>query len=500
MIAGDIAPQPGAQTKFLASSAQIAFYGGRAGVGKSIVALLAAGMWVDRTGYAAIVFRRTAPELVGGNSVWAYSQTLYRALGGKAREQPNLDWKFPSGAGIEFRHLQHEKDVHGHQGKAYNCIVFEEATHFTATQFWYLVSRLDDRGNCGVTPHVRATCNPDPNSFVRLLIDWWIDGDGYALPERSGVVRWFVRVENDALRWFDSEAEAKAVGPAMSFTFIGAKAEDNTLGDPTYEERLSSLPLVERKRLRDGNWNIKAGAGTILKREWFTVVDEPPFPTVSTCRGWDKAASEPSETYKDPDWTAGAKWHRLTDGSRYLSDMRMCRKRPAGVFEFMRKTVADDGPGVKVAVFKDPGQAGVTDYDQTVIELRKDDQGNPVSVQIVEVPVAAGLVELANVWGVIAETGAATEAKRAEEMRTLGRYVTPAKPRVYIKRAPWTDGFLASADAFDGTDNQHDDDIAAISAAERGLGSIVVAESTIVVPAPRPMLGVPQQRGRAGPW
>ncbi len=497
-----IGPQPGAQTRFLSTTAEIAFYGGKAGVGKSITALLAAGMWVDRKGYAAIVFRRTAPELKGGNSVWEYSQTMYRALGGVAREGADMDWRFPAHALVEFRHLQHEKDKHDHQGKAYNCIVFEEVCQFTESQFWYLYGRLDDRGNCGVTPHIRATCNPDPDSFVRSLIDWWIDENGFAIPERSGVIRWFVRDPAGVLRWFDtreSAYEATGVELPGSLTFIGATSADNKLGDPTAEARLGNLPLVERARLRDGNWNIKSGAGTILRREWFVLVDEPPFPIVATCRGWDKAASEVSDTNKDPDWTKGAKWHRLSDGSRYLSDMVATRSRPAGVFALMRRTVSQDGPATRVAVFRDPGQAGVVDFEQTEKELRKDDQGNAVTVNVVEVPTASGKVELANAWAVIAETGFVAEQKRQAEIAEHGAPRTWAKPRVYIKRGPMADAFLASADAFGGT-GHHDDDIDAVSAAEKGLPATGTAESH-VLPNTRPsLLGVASNRGRSGPW
>jgi predicted phage terminase large subunit-like protein len=475
-VADVIAPQPGPQTAFLACDADIAFYGGAAGSGKTYAAIMAAMQWTDVPGYAAVVFRRTAPELTGGGSVWEESQAIGRALGGSPRSSPTLDWRFPSGALVEMRHLQHESDVAGHQGKQYACVLFEEATHFTAGQFWALVSRM--RSTCGVRPHFRGTCNPDVDSFVRELIDWWIDSSGLAIPERSGVVRWFVRASGGELRWFDSRAEAEAASAAvpLSLTFIPARLADNPMGDPGYAARLASLPLLQRQRLLDGNWNARLGAGTVLRREWFAVVDQPPHAIEATCRGWDKAATEPSESNRDPDWTKGAKWHRLTDGSRYLSDMVSLRAKPAAVFDLMRSTAAQDGSSASVAVWQDPGQAGIVDAEQT----RKELSGYRVQV----FRASADKVTYAQPWAVIAERGA----------------TTPGNPRVYVKRAAWTDAFLAACDSFDGTGKGHDDDIDAVSVAEQGVAHGGAAVSHLLQANRPSLLGVASQRGRRGPW
>lgn len=69
------------------------------------------------------------------------------------------------------------------------CFIgFDELTHFSEAQFWYMLSR--NRSMSGVRPYVRATTNPDADSWVAKLIDWWIDDvSGYPIPERGGVVR-----------------------------------------------------------------------------------------------------------------------------------------------------------------------------------------------------------------------------------------------------------------------------------------------------------------------
>ncbi|MFS6779604.1 terminase large subunit domain-containing protein, partial [Staphylococcus aureus] len=125
-----------------------------------------------------------------------------------------------------------------------------------------------NRSTCGVRPYVRATTNPDADSWVAEFISWWIDQKtGYAIPERSGVLRWFVRI-GDNIIWADHPEELEMYTmpgpggeevpiPAKSVTFISSKLTDNKIlmaADPGYMANLMSLPLVERERLLGGNW------------------------------------------------------------------------------------------------------------------------------------------------------------------------------------------------------------------------------------------------------
>lgn len=145
-----------------------------------------------------------------------------------------------------------------------NC--FDELTTFTEYQFWFMLSR--NRSLCGVRPYVRATCNPDADSWVGGLIAWWIDQDtGYPITERSGMVRWFVRVGANLI-WADDPKELEGYVdpvkqqpiPPKSLTFIPAQVSDNKIlmaGDPSYVANLMALPTVERERLLRGNWKIR---------------------------------------------------------------------------------------------------------------------------------------------------------------------------------------------------------------------------------------------------
>ena len=254
-----IKPHGGPQTQFLRSNADIAIYGGAAGGGKSYALLLEPLRHVHIPHFRCAIFRRTSEQVRTAGGLWDESCGLYPLVGGLGREQM-LDWRWPTQSTIRFEQLQHEQTKLEYQGAQIALIGFDELTHFTETQFFYLLGR--NRTTCGIRPYVRCTTNPDAQSWVARFIAWWIDQDtGYALPERSGVKRYFVR-EDEKFVWSDERQSLTGRYPKQtpkSVTFIPAKLSDNpTLGqkDPDYIANLLALPRVERERLLGGNWKV----------------------------------------------------------------------------------------------------------------------------------------------------------------------------------------------------------------------------------------------------
>lgn len=281
MATVNIRPQPGAQEAFLSSPADIAIYGGAAGGGKSYALLLEPLRHAANKDFGAVILRRTTPEITNVGGLWEESEKIYPLVGGSAKIG-NLEWIFKSGANVKFDHLEHEKSKHKYQGAQIAFVGFDELTHFTEGQFWYMVSR--NRSTCGVRPYIRGTCNPDASSWVAKMIAWWIDQNtGYPIPERSGVVRWFVR-HGGELQWADSAEELREQFPdsePKSVTFIPATLSDNpalTDKDPGYLANLQALPFVERERLLAGNWNVVDAEGAEWPADYFIDVWVDSFP------------------------------------------------------------------------------------------------------------------------------------------------------------------------------------------------------------------------------
>lgn len=265
----EIGPQPGPQDQILRTSADIAIYGGAAGGGKTYALLLDALRGIEDPQWAPVIFRKTYKQITAAQGLWDKACELYPLFGGRMR-QASMDCKFPSGARIIFSHMEHEQDKLQWQGTEIAFIGWDELTHFSSGQFWYLVSRARSMGT--IDPYIRATCNPEPGTWVANLLEWWIDPvAGTAIPERSGVMRYFCRAADDSLLWADTREELLGRGSKpLSFTFVPATLQDNPAllaKDPDYADRLAALPRAEREALLGGNWLYQAAG--IYDRDWF---------------------------------------------------------------------------------------------------------------------------------------------------------------------------------------------------------------------------------------
>jgi predicted phage terminase large subunit-like protein len=357
-----IKPQPEPQEVFLASAADLAIYGGAAGGGKSFALLLEATRHIGNPNFGAVVFRRQSTDITKEGALWDESQPLYKALGGTPREG-KLDWSFPAGSAVSFSHLEHENDKYNWQGAQIPLIEWDELTHFTKTQFWYMFSR--NRSTCGIRPYVRASCNPDPDSFVAGLVEWYIDPEsGYAIPERSGVIRYFVR-QGDDIIWADRPGELLdryadlTPHDIKSFTFVASSVYDNKIlldKDPGYLGNLKAQDTVNKERLLRGNWKIRPSAGLYFNRRNFQIVDAAPS-EARRVRSWDLAATE-EQGGNDPDWTVGLKLAKDIHNGLYVEHVERFRGSPEKVETAITNTAAADGRGVRIRLPQDPGQAG----------------------------------------------------------------------------------------------------------------------------------------------
>ena len=429
----NLSPQPGPQTAFLSSSADIAIYGGAAGGGKTWALLMEPLRHLTNPGFGAVIFRRTTVQVRNEGGLWDESERLYPPLGG-AGFRSQLEWRFPSGAQVRFAHLEHDRTVYDWQGAQVPLIGFDELTHFSGRQFWYLVSR--NRSTCGVRPYIRATCNPDADSWVAEFIAWWLDGEtGLPAPERGGVLRWFVR-DGECLVWADAAGELKARYPRLlpkSATFVPARLADNaalTSADPGYLANLLALPAVERARLLDGNWKVRPAAGLLFRRHWCRMVEAAPE-GLRTVRGWDLAGTPKTQT-NDPDFTAGTKIGRSDAGVYYVLDHVRARETPGEVERLIRFTAEADGPSVEVALPQDPGQAGLAQARALTAAL----EGYAVRAT----PESGDKVTRFRPFSASAEAG-----------------------RVHVLRGAWNEAWFAGLEAF--PDARHDDDADATSRA-----------------------------------
>lgn len=332
---------------------------------------------IDNGGFGAVIFRRNSTQIFSEGGLWDTATEMYTGVG-HPKKTPSPRWIFESGAKISFAHLENDTAVHKWQGSQITMIGFDELTHFTKAQFFYMLSR--NRSACGIRPYVRGTCNPDADSFVADLISWWIDPDtGYAIPERSGVIRYMGRL-NDEIIWGDSVEEvirksANEINPedVKTFTFIASKLTDNKIlmeKDPGYMANLKALATVERERLLEGNWKIRPMSGLYFRRSRVNILEEMPDDIVKIVRAWDMAATEDrkeNNAEDGPAFTAGVLLAKRRCGRFVVLDVINQRLSASDVQNVILNTAKADKARykrVKIRLNQDPGQAGKAQAEQ----------------------------------------------------------------------------------------------------------------------------------------
>lgn len=390
------APQEGPQMTFATTPADIAFFGGSPGGGKSVACLYEGAKLCHLPGarrVRATYFRRDEVSLLRSGSIWDRATEMLPAFGGLVRrDDVSVTIEHPDGQiedqhRLDFRHLHRVGDERSYDGSEQDLVVFEEVQEFEAQQFWYMVSRLRTRS--GLRTRVRASCNPDPDCewLVELLVGGgYIGSDGYVLPERSGVVRWIVRDETtDELLWYDTRTDALAAHPelehddVLSFTFVLATLSQNRLllkKDPGYRGKLRIQLRKDRVRLigegpvdRGGCWFTTDVAGDFFALDALRIASSPPSPVVRWVRAWDFGSSEPTTKEPNPDWTEGAKVGLCSGGELWIDDLESAQLGPIATTALVVKTAQRDGPLVEVAIFQDAGAAGKRDAATLATEI-----------------------------------------------------------------------------------------------------------------------------------
>lgn len=379
-------PQAGPQEQFLATPADICIYGGAAGGGKTYGLLLSALRYKNVKGFGCTIFRKNYKQIFSQGGLWEEANKTYSGIKGAQRKISDGSWSFNDKDGntlgkVSFAHIEREDELENWQGSQICEIGFDELTHFSENMFFYMLSR--NRSMCGVKPFVRATCNPDADSWVARFISWWIDPNtGYPIPERSGVIRWMLR-RDEKIYWTDTKEELieqfnlvteEELHEPKSVTFIMSSVYDNVellKIDPGYLANLKALPEIQRERLLKGNWKIKAAAVLYFKRtqvgEYLSVI---PDDVIQWVRCWDLAASE-KDKGGDPAYTAGVLMGKRKNGRYVIADVINKQMSADDVRKTIKLTAQMDIAAhkrVRIRLPQDPGQAG-KDQAQTYIKF-----------------------------------------------------------------------------------------------------------------------------------
>jgi len=359
------------QAMFLQSEAKIVVYGGAAGAGKSYCGLLHHLKYIDDPNYRGYVIRKNSTMLMKSGGLFDAACSLYKAFEPRVKiGYKNQLIKFPSGAVIAFSHYEDDKAGDTYQGIEISSILYDEATQAAEGHILWLLSRL--RSKAKMDGNIRLTCNPDPSSYLRKWIDWYLYPKDHPLfgrpdPEKDGRIRWFIQ-RNNQMIWGDSREElVEKYGDKakpLSFQFISARIYDNPPvieANPDYLTFLENLKRVEKERLLEGNWEAREESSGFFKREWVEpeLIDYPSEDEIEkVVRAYDLAGTLASESNPNPDYTASVKMARLKSGQYVILDVCRLRARYGDLMVHILKNAEQDGHGVDVILPIEPGQAG----------------------------------------------------------------------------------------------------------------------------------------------
>jgi hypothetical protein len=227
-------PNKGPQTEFLAASEREVFYGGARGGGKSYAMLIDPLRYCDKTHHRALLLRRSMPEL---RDLINHSQRLYSKAfpGAKWREQEK-EWRFPSGAKIEFGYAENTTDALRYQGQSYTWIGVDELPQYPTPDIYNFLRSSLRSVDPEIPVFMRATGNPG-NVGSTWVKEMFVDP---AVPNTR----------------FDIDIQTPAGNKKITRRFIPAKLQDNPylMQTEDYYIMLASLPEVQRKQFLDGDW------------------------------------------------------------------------------------------------------------------------------------------------------------------------------------------------------------------------------------------------------
>jgi hypothetical protein len=225
----------GPQSDFLASSEREVFYGGARGGGKSYAMLVDPLRYCDKQHHRALLIRRTMPEL---RDLINHSQQLYSKAypGAKWREQEK-EWRFPSGARIEFGYAENLTDALRYQGQSYTWIGIDELPQYPTPDIYNFLRSSLRSVDPEIPVYMRATGNPG-NVGSTWVKEMFVD-------------------PSEANKRFEVEIPTPMGVKKISRKYIPARLQDNPylMQTDDYYAMLASLPEVQKKQFLEGDWD-----------------------------------------------------------------------------------------------------------------------------------------------------------------------------------------------------------------------------------------------------
>jgi hypothetical protein len=243
--------------------------------------------------YNSVLFRKNKDDF---DNIENESKRWFANLGKYNKSKDDMTWNFKTGAKMSFDHFdmtpkEFEDKYRGQQ------IAYIGIDELPQIPFEFLkVLMGSNRNTIGIRSRIIGTCNPDPLSWLRDFLKWWIatpdtiypDGQkhperhGLPIPWRNGRVRYFFITGEtvDTIVWGDTPEDVykqakdeidnlwdprlesfgynKITFAVKSAVFIKASIMENKAllkNDPNYVSSILNKSPEERAKEWEGNWD-----------------------------------------------------------------------------------------------------------------------------------------------------------------------------------------------------------------------------------------------------
>lgn len=244
--------------------------------------------------FNGIIFRKNKGDF---ENIINETKRWYEPLGKYNRSADDMTWNFNYGSHLSLSYfdMPYQDFDDKYRGQQFAYIGIDEVPQMSFKMFKFLTTCNRNVNN--IKSRILFTCNPDPLSWLRRFLDWYIgkedtiyaDGKyhperkGFIIPERSGKIRYFYSPDDyvDNIIWGDTPHEVyaqikdiadegwddrlKSYGHTRetylvkSFRFTKADLMDNKALmelDPDYIKNLWQQPPEIRARELEGNWDV----------------------------------------------------------------------------------------------------------------------------------------------------------------------------------------------------------------------------------------------------